>query len=65
MGGLVGVSGELARDEWTDKTTGEPRHRYYVNARSVDFLDFRLDHTGGLGHDGEAPAAGSATVEAF
>lgn len=67
-GSLVGVSDELARDEWTDKTTGEPRHRYYVNARSVDFLDFRLDHTGGLGHDGPGtgtPTTGSATVEAF
>lgn len=70
-GSLVGVSGELARDEWTDKTTGEPRHRYYVNARSVDFLDFRLDQAGGLGHDGRTartPAAGSASesaVEAF
>jgi single-strand DNA-binding protein len=67
-GSLVGVSGELARDEWTDKATGEPRHRYYVNARSVDFLDFRLDQAGRLGHDGlaaGAPAAGQATVEPF
>jgi hypothetical protein len=64
----VGVSGELARDEWTDKATGEPRHLFYVNARSVDFLDFRLDHTGRLGHDRQAtgtPEAGAATVEPF
>ncbi|HYZ97919.1 MAG TPA: single-stranded DNA-binding protein [Acidimicrobiales bacterium] len=42
-GSLVGVTGELARDEWTDKQTGEPRQRYYVNARAIDFLGPRLD----------------------
>jgi single-strand DNA-binding protein len=65
-GSMVGVSGELARDEWTDKTTGEPRQRFYVNARSVDFLDFRLDQAGGLNHHG--PGAGvpdAAAVEPF
>ena len=65
-GSLVGVSGELARDEWTDKTTGEPRQRFYVNARSVDFLDFRLDQAGGLNHDGPAAASpDTAAVEPF
>jgi len=65
-GSLVGVSGELARDEWTDKTTGEPRHRFYVNAGSVDFLDFRLDQAGGLNHDGPgASAPDTAAVEPF
>jgi single-strand DNA-binding protein len=65
-GSMVGVSGELARDEWTDKTTGEPRQRFYVNARSVDFLDFRLDQAGGLNHDGPgAGAADTAAVEPF
>jgi single stranded DNA-binding protein len=65
-GSLVGVSGELARDEWTDKTTGEPRHRYYINARSLDFLDIRLDRAA-AGQDAptaEADAA-EAVVEAF
>jgi single-strand DNA-binding protein len=65
-GSLVGVSGELARDEWTDKTTGEPRQRFYVNARSVDFLDFRLDQAGGLNLDGPGPGApDTAAVEPF
>ena len=61
-GSLVGVSGELARDEWTDKSTGGPHHRHYITARSLDFLDFRLHRTSG-GHDtpssetAEEPAA--------
>jgi single stranded DNA-binding protein len=64
-GSLVGVTGELARDEWTDKTTGEPRHRYYINARSLDFLDFRIDRA--AGHDAPtAEARGDqAAVEGF
>ena len=41
-GSLVGVTGELARDEWTDKATGEPRSKHYINAQRVDFLDHRL-----------------------
>lgn len=41
-GSLVGVTGELARDEWTDRATGEPRSKHFVNARRVEFLDQRL-----------------------
>jgi single-strand DNA-binding protein len=65
-GSLVGVTGELARDEWTDKVTGEPCHRYYINARSLDFLDFRLDRAA-AGHDPSATSASGdqAAVEAF
>jgi single-strand DNA-binding protein len=65
-GSLVGVTGELARDEWTDKTTGEPRHRYYINARSLDFLDFRIEGPA-AGHDTATTAATGDTtaVEAF
>jgi single-strand DNA-binding protein len=65
-GSLVGVSGELARDEWTDKATGEPRHRYYINARSLEFLDFRLDRAA-TGHDTPSAQAGGdeAAVDAF
>lgn len=64
-GSLVGVSGELARDEWADKTTGEPRHRYYITARSLDFLDFRLDRTGASQTPPSADATSEAVVEAF
>ena len=65
-GSLVGVSGELARDEWTDKATGEPRHRYYINARSLEFLDFRLDRAA-TSHDAPGAQAGGdeAAVDAF
>lgn len=65
-GSLVGVSGELARDEWTDKSTGGPRHRYYITARSLDFLDFRLDRTSAA-HDTSSAetAAEEPVVEAF
>jgi hypothetical protein len=60
------VNGELARDEWTDKATGEPRHRYYINARSLEFLDFRLDRAA-TGHDTPSTQAGGdeAAVDAF
>jgi single-strand DNA-binding protein len=65
-GSLVGVTGELARDEWTDKTTGEARHRYYINARSLDFLDFRVERPA-AGHDPATTEAtgDTAAVEAF
>ena len=42
-GALVGVTGSLDSDEWQDKTTGEKRHKVYVTARSVDFLERRID----------------------
>ena len=64
-GSLVGATGELARDEWTDKSTGEPRHRYYINARSLEFLDFRLDHAAGHGTAGANAATEQPVVEAF
>ena len=42
-GALVGVTGSLDSDEWQDKSTGEKRHKVYVTARSVDFLERRID----------------------
>jgi single-strand DNA-binding protein len=41
-GALVGVSGSLDSDEWQDQTTGEKRHKVYVTARSIDFLERRI-----------------------
>lgn len=41
-GSLVGVTGELERAEWADRTTGEPRSKHYINAQRVDFLDQRI-----------------------
>lgn len=60
------MTGELARDEWTDKATGEPRHRYYINARSLEFLDIRLDRAATGPDTASAQAGGDkAAVEAF
>jgi single-strand DNA-binding protein len=64
-GSLVGVTGELARDEWTDKATGERRQRYYINARSVDFLDFRLDRATGHEIPTVQASGDEDAVEAF
>jgi single-strand DNA-binding protein len=64
-GSLVAVSGELARDEWTDKATGEPRHRYYITAHGLDFLDFRFDRTGVSQATPSAEPAPAAVIEAF
>jgi single-stranded DNA-binding protein len=64
QGSLVGVTGELVRNEWTDKATGEPRHRYFINARSLDLLDFRVAKA--PAHEApRADPAGQAAVEAF
>lgn len=52
-GALVGVSGSLDSDEWYDKDTGEKRHKVYVTARSVDFLERRIDRAALAGTDAE------------
>lgn len=32
------VQGRLQQDSWTDKTTGQPRHKLFIVASSVTFL---------------------------
>jgi len=42
-GRRVRVSGSLRTDSWADKESGQQRHRTYVRADSVMFLDPRPD----------------------
>jgi single-strand DNA-binding protein len=44
-GSLIGVSGSLMSDEWTDDT-GQWHQRIYVSAQSIDFLERRIENAG-------------------
>lgn len=38
-GSMIGVSGELEQETWTDPTTGEERSKIILNVRSLTLLD--------------------------
>lgn len=54
-GDLIGVSGELALDQWKDRESDQPRSRYYVVGQ-VHFLALRSSIEGSGG--AESPAQG-------
>jgi len=38
-GNLVGISGEMKTEEWIDKTTGDKRSKWVLNASSMHLLE--------------------------
>lgn len=56
-GSMVGVSGRLETERWTDHTTGEPRTKDVLNVQSLTLLDGKPKEEGSYGG---APAGESA-----
>ena len=45
-GSLIGVSGSLKEEKWTDRTTGEERKKWVVNVQQLQLLGPRPDREG-------------------
>jgi single-strand DNA-binding protein len=51
-GSLIGVTGALGKEHWTDRATGAPRSRPFVNVDRLDLLGSRNDgENQGASHD--------------
>jgi len=63
-GSLIGVTGSLAMESWTDKATGEIRSKPVVRVDRLDLLGSRRDSEANGAHGAEAskpPSAGGWT----
>ena len=58
-GSLIGVTGSMHQEEWTDRTTGEKKTKWVVRVDKLDLLGSKRDSEG----DGQ-PAAASAAASA-
>ena len=52
-GGLIGVTGSMHQEEWTDRTTGEKKTKWVVRVDKLDLLGSKRDSEG---DGGAAPA---------
>jgi single-strand DNA-binding protein len=51
-GGLIGVTGSMHQEKWTDRATGEEKTKWVVRVDKLDLLGSKRDNEGG----GAAPA---------
>ena len=54
-GSLLGITGSLAEERWTDRTSGEERSKLVVRVGRLDLLGSRRDSEGAPAGDEEAP----------
>ena len=54
-GSLLGITGSLAEERWTDRTSGEERSKLVVRVVQLDLLGSRRDSEGAPAGDEEAP----------
>ena len=54
-GSLLGITGSLAEERWTDRTSGEERSKLVVRVSRLDLLGSRRDSEGAPAGDEEAP----------
>lgn len=53
-GSLIGVTGALGKERWTDRNTGVPRSKPYVNVERLDLLGSKQDsQDSGNSHEDE------------
>jgi single-strand DNA-binding protein len=45
-GSLVGITGSIKQDSWTDRTTGEKRTKLVVNCRNLTLMSGKRDDEG-------------------
>jgi single-strand DNA-binding protein len=53
-GGLIGVTGSMHQEKWTDRATGEEKTKWVVRVDKLDLLGSKRDNDGGAA---PAPAA--------
>jgi single-strand DNA-binding protein len=54
-GSLLGITGSLAEERWTDRTSGEERSKLVVRVNRLDLLGSRRDSEAAPAGDEEAP----------
>ena len=59
-GSLIGITGSMDEERWTDRASGEERRRVVVKVDRLELLGSRRDAEPA---GGAAPAAGSAGLE--
>ena len=58
-GGLIGVTGSMHQEEWTDRTTGEKKTKWVVRVDKLDLLGSKRDSEGD-GQPAQVPAQAAA-----
>ena len=58
-GSLIGVTGSMHQEEWTDRTTGEKKTKWVVRVDKLDLLGSKRDSEG---DGGAAPAPAQAAA---
>lgn len=67
-GSAVIVSGTLGQDKWNDKTTGSPRSKVVITAKTINFAGGKKEATsndGGSKHDVESERSFDSLSDVF
>ena len=57
-GARIGITGSIAKDEWTDRATGEPRSRHKVQVKHLDILESKAEADLRRGNSGRSYSGG-------
>ena len=60
-GARVGITGSIAKDEWTDRATGEPRSRHKVQVKHLDILESKAEAELRRGNSGRSYGGGGSS----
>lgn len=60
-GARVGITGSIAKDEWTDRATGEPRSRHKVQVKHLDILESKAEAELRRGNSGRSYGGGGGS----
>ena len=58
-GARIGITGSIAKDEWADRATGEPRSRHKVQVKHLDILESKAEAELRKGNSGGSYGGGS------
>ena len=61
QGARVGITGSIAKDEWTDRATGEPRSRHKVQVKHLDILESKAEAELRRGNSGRSYGGGGSS----
>jgi len=57
-GARIGITGSIAKDEWADRATGEPRSRHKVQVKHLDILESKAEAELRRGNSGRSYGGG-------
>lgn len=57
-GARIGITGSIAKDEWADRATGEPRSRHKVQVKHLDILESKAEADLRRGNSGRSYGGG-------